>query len=296
MHKFAGIETFVKVSETLSFSEAGKRMGLSASAVGKSISRMEDRLGVRLFHRNTRTVRLTSKGEDYLRYCRQALTALEEGDLFLAEDQDVPRGRLRIGMPLVCSPFQTTLMQFIHQFPELQVELDFNDRMVDVIDEGFDLVVRTGRLSDSRLMSRFLGTCQMLLVAKPQYLDAAGRPETETDLEDHDCLRFRASTTGRLQRWPINETIENRLKTRLTCSHVEMLYFAACEGNGIACLPDFLVSADIQDRRLEVVLQDKAFSKTDFHLLWPSNHFRPKKLSAAIEFLGKHLLAPAPPL
>ena len=292
MQNFSGIETFVKVAETLSFSDAGRRLGLSSSAVGKSIARMEERLGVRLFHRNTRTVRLTTKGEDYLRYCQKALLALEEGDRFLAEGQDVPSGRLRIGMPLVCSPFQSVLMQFIRQFPELQVELDFSDRLVDVVDEGFDLVVRTGQLSDSRLMSRFLGNCKMILVAAPSYLNAMGRPKSESELLEHDSLRFKASTTGRLQKWPVSDAIANRLKTRLTCSHVEMLCFAACEGHGIAWLPDFLVWNAIEAGKLEIVLKNEIQSETDFHLLWPSSHWKPKKLAVAIEFLGHNLLSP----
>ncbi|MGJ8530349.1 LysR substrate-binding domain-containing protein [Maritalea sp.] len=292
MQKFSGIEMFVKVSETLSFSEAGKRLGVSSSAVGKSISRLEERLGVRLFHRNTRTVRLTSKGDDYLRYCKRALAALDEGDRLLAEGQDVPSGTLKIGMPLVCSPFQSSLTQFIQQYPEIKIELDFSDRMVDVVDEGFDLVVRTGRLNDSRLMSKFLGDCEMRLVASTTYLDKKGRPSTFEDLAELDSLRFRASTMGRMLRWPVPEKVEATLSTRLTCSHVEMLYFAACKGTGVACLPDFLVSGAISDGTLEVVLPDAALSRTDFHLIWPSNHWRPKKLSVAIDFLGRHLLSP----
>lgn len=292
MQQFSGIETFVKVAETLSFSEAGRRLGLSSSAVGKSVSRLEERLGVQLFQRNTRAVSLTAKGEEYLDYCQRALSALEEGDRRLAEGQDVPSGRLRIGMPLVCSPFQSTLLRFIHQYPDLQVELDFSDRLVDVIDEGFDLVVRTGRLTDSRLMSRLLGTCEMRLVAAPDYLDRVGRPARLRDLMRMDCLRQRTTSTGRLLAWPIPDRLEAGLKTCLTCSHVEMLYYAACDGVGVACLPDFLVAQAIENGTLETVLSDSAGAQTDFHLVWPSSPWRPKKLSVAIEFLGQNLLAP----
>lgn len=130
------------------------------------------------------------------------------------------------------------------------------------------------------------------LVASTSYLNQKGRPTSVENLSDLDTLRFRASTMGHMLRWSVPEKIEATLSTRLTCLHVEMLYFAASQGTGVACLLDFLVSRAISDGTLEVVLPDAAFSSTDFHLIWPSNHWRPKKLSVAIDFLGKHLLSP----
>jgi len=293
MQQFSGIETFVKVADTLNFSEAGKRLGLSSSAVGKSVSRLEERLGARLFHRNTRSVRLTAKGEEYLEYCRRALATLDEADKRVSDDQDTPRGKLRVGMPLVCSPFQETLTRFVQQFPDLQLDLDFSDRLVDVIEEGFDLVVRTGNLTDSRLMSKFLGKCEMRLVATPDYLDRAGRPKSIEDLSEMDCLRFRSSVTGKLVSWPGLEHAGINLNTRLSCSHIEMLYYAACNDTGVACLPDFLIADAIEQGRLELVLAEEVVSYTDFHLIWPSSQWRPKKLVAAIDFLVENLLLPA---
>lgn len=292
MHAFSGVEMFVRVAETLNFAEAGRRMGVSASAVGKGVARLEQRLGVQLFLRSTRAVTLTDKGEVYLSYCRQALDSMEEGKRCLLETQDALSGRLRIGMPLVCSPFQGTLIEFVERFPDLQLELDFSDRFVDVIEEGFDLVVRTGRLMDSRLMSRNLGHCNMRLVASPSYLDRVGRPAEECDLADKDCLRFRASTSGRLQPWPVSEKVSAQLNTKLTCSHVEMLHYAARSGTGIANLPDFLVDREIENGVLEIILEGKVQAKTEFHLIWPSSSWRPRKLSVAIDFLAENLLSP----
>lgn len=291
MQQFSGIDTFVKVAETLNFTEAGRRLGLSASAVGKSISRLEDRLGVQLFQRNTRAVTLTEKGEDYLYFCRQALETMAEGGRRLADNQVTPTGRLRVGMPLVCSPFQATFLQFMQLYPDVDVELDFSDRFVDVIEEGFDLVVRTGKLTDSRLMSTYLGRCQMRLVAAPAYLNRRGRPEHLGDLTMQDCLRFRPSTNGRLQPWPVPDRVGAALQARLTCSHVEMLCYAAHQGAGIAYLPDFLVDHALEQGTLEVVLPGKVCSETDFHLIWPSGNWRPKKMDVAIAFLRKNLLA-----
>ncbi|MEI5998279.1 LysR family transcriptional regulator [Paraburkholderia bengalensis] len=290
MHSFNGIQIFVKVCETMSFAQAGQRLGLSASAVGKSISRLESRLGVRLFHRSTRAIHLTSEGAQYIEHCQRAIREIEEGGRRLSEKSQAPRGRLRVSLPLVCGPFQSTLMRFVKDYPELELELDFSDRLVDIIEEGFDAVVRTGQLTDSRLVSRNLGKCRLLLAGAPEYFSANGFPVSIEELETHSCLRFKSSTTGKLQPWPLPETPHVNLRTRLTCSNIEMLHYAALGGAGIACLPDFLIGDSLRHGLLKTVLESETRNAIDFHLVWPASNWCPPKLRVFIEFMANHFL------
>lgn len=290
MTSLQGIGIFVKVCETMSFAQAGRRLGLSASAVGKSIKKTEERLGVRLFHRNTRAIHLTSEGALYLKYCRDAVATLDQAERHLHDVDDTPRGRLQVSLPLVCGPFQSTLMRFVQDHPELELELDFSDRLVDIIEEGFDVVVRTGRLSDSRLRSRRLGVCNMMLVATPGYLEANGTPEAVEELEKHLCLRFRSSMSGKLQPWPVPGSFHGELHTRLTSSHVEVLYHAALQNVGIAYLPDFLVRDALEVGKLRTVLESEVHSSTEFHLVWPASDWTPPKLRVFIDFMANNFL------
>jgi DNA-binding transcriptional LysR family regulator len=182
-------------------------------------------------------------------------------------------------------------MRFIKEYPELELELDFSDRLVDIIEEGFDAVVRTGQLTDSRLISRALGKCRMVLVASPEYFGENGLPGSVDALEEHSCLRFKSSTTGKLQQWPLPAVPHLNLRTRLTCSHIEMLHYAALSGAGIACLPDFLVRESLQRNLLQVVLEAETRNSTDFHLVWPDSNWCPPKLRVFIEFMAMHFLS-----
>lgn len=198
MESLSGITFFVQAAEALSFSGAGRNLGVSSSTVGKSVSRLEERLGVRLFHRSTRSIRLTAEGSLFLERCRRILSEVEAAELELSETRLQPRGRLRISMPLVGMLVMPAITTFMHRYPEVELDVDFSDRMVDVIEEGFDVVMRTGEPADSRLMSRTLGNYQLKLVASPGYLEASGVPEIPNDLVHHACLHHRFPSTGRL--------------------------------------------------------------------------------------------------
>lgn len=148
MDKLNGITVFVQVAESRSFVAAGRLLGVSASAVGKSIARMEEKLGARLFHRNTRSINLTSEGSLFLERCRRVLNELEAAEQELSGSRETPRGKLRISLPLLGNVLFMQLSRFMQRYPEIQLELDFTDRLVDVVEEGFDAVVRTGQLND----------------------------------------------------------------------------------------------------------------------------------------------------
>src|SRR5471032_2587307 len=202
MDSLSGISMFVQVAETRSFTEAGRLLGVSSSAVGKSIARTEERLGVRLFHRSTRSVTLTAEGALFLERCRRILGEVEAAEAELSGAVGSPRGRLRISTPQLSGLIMPALDAFMQQYPDIALDIDLSDRMVDVIEEGFDAVIRTGEQLDSRLVSRRLGSCGQVMVASPAYLAQRGVPQHPRELAQHSCLLHKFPATGKLERWP----------------------------------------------------------------------------------------------
>jgi DNA-binding transcriptional LysR family regulator len=203
MDSLGSLNAFVQAAEARSFTVAGRQLGVSSSAIGKAVARMEERLGVRLFHRSTRSVTLTAEGGLFLERCRRIFFEIEAAELELAQTHEAPRGTLRVSLPLVGMLMMPTLVAFMRAYPEIILDLDFSDRVVDVIEEGFDAVVRFAEVGDSRLMTRALGTYRRRLVAAPAYLAAKGVPLIPDDLKAHACLHHKFPTSGKLERWPL---------------------------------------------------------------------------------------------
>src|SRR6201998_1675737 len=176
MDSLGSLNVFVQAAEARSFTMAGRQLGVSSSAVGKAVARMEERLGVRLFHRSTRSITLTAEGSLFLERCRRIFSEIEAAELELSQTQETPRGTLRVGLPLAGTLMMPTLVAFMRAYPEITLDLDFSDRVVDVIEEGLDAVVRFADAGDTRLMSRALGTYRRRLVAAPAYLTTKGVP------------------------------------------------------------------------------------------------------------------------
>ena len=203
MENLGGFVVFVQVAETRSFVAAGRALGLSASAIGKRIARLEARLNVRLFHRSTRSITLTAEGTRFLERCRRVIAELDAAEQELTQSVEAPRGRLRVSLPTIGTLLLPVLADFMAAYPEIELDIDFSDRIVDVIDEGFDVVLRTGHPTDSRLSSRLLGHFRQHLVASPDYLERHGTPRTPADLAQHRCLHYRFPSSGKLEIWPL---------------------------------------------------------------------------------------------
>jgi len=284
----SGLEIFVETAQSQSFVATGRKMGISASAVSKSISRLEKRVGVRLFQRSTRTVRLTSEGEVFLERCRRILGEIQAAEDDLSALTTSPRGRLRVGLALVGGLPLPVISAFMERYPEIQLDLDFTDRMVDVIDEGFDVVIRGSELQDSRLMSRPLGPYQSCLVASPAYLQTRGIPTQPSDLLNHSCLHYRWQNSGKLYQWPFKkqQAIQagESLPVTMVCSNVEALIYLAQAGRGIACVPDFAVKDSLAAGRLEKVLSSSLAGGSTFHVVWPSSRQMAPKVRAFVDF------------
>jgi len=288
MDSLNGFVVFVQVAETRSFVAAGRLLGVSASAVGKAVGRLEEKLGVRLFHRSTRSVTLTAEGSLFLERCRRILAEIEAAEQELSQASGVPRGRLRVSFPLVSSLMLPVLGDFMRSYPEIELDLDFSDRMVDVIEEGFDAVVRTGTPSDSRLTARRLGAFKSVLVASPDYLARRGTPRVPADLLQHTCLHYRFPNTGKLEIWALEQAPgepELQIPSSMICNNIETRVCFAMRGLGIAYLPDFAVREQLADGSLTSILTQHVKRTGVFHVLWPASKHASPKVRAFVDFL-----------
>jgi DNA-binding transcriptional LysR family regulator len=293
MDRLSGLTAFVRTADLGSFVAAGRILGLSASAVGKAVSKLEEQLGVRLFQRSTRSLRLTEEGRLFHERCRRILDDLDDAQTVLAGAREAPRGRLRVSAPIVgYHLLLPVLPAFMALYPDIELDLDFNDRIVDLVEEGVDVAIRSGDLPDSRLMSRALRPYQLLLCASPAYLERFGTPRHPRDLDRHLGVRFRYPNSGKLQDWPlIPQAGESdlRVRTVITCNNMEALRGATVAGLGIGCMPDFLARDPLENGTLRTVLGDRIAGPGLFRLLWPSNRHLSPKVRVFVDFISTRL-------
>lgn len=289
MESLSGIVAFVQAAEHLSFVAAGRALGISASAVGKNIAKLEESVGARLFHRTTRRVSLTEEGAAFYERCRRILDDLRDAEAMLSDATRAPRGRLRVSVPTIGYRFLLPVIpEFRQRYPDIELDIDFNDRLVDVVEEGLDAVIRSGALTDSSLMSRRLGPFCFVLCAAPSYLERNGIPQSPQDLERHDCLRFRFPTSGKLQAWQLTNADgvdPFRRPSPLTCNNMEALRGAAISGLGIAYMPDFLARDAVDAGLLHTVLDAYLADPGQFSILWPSNRLVSPRLRVFIDHM-----------
>ncbi|KMN05693.1 LysR family transcriptional regulator [Pseudomonas helleri] len=288
MDSLNGFVVFVQVAETRSFVAAGRLLGVSASAVGKSVARLEEKLGVRLFHRSTRSVTLTAEGALFLERSRRILAEIEAAQQELSQASAAPRGRLRVSLPMVSALVLPVLGEFMRAYPEIELDLDFTDRRVDVIEEGFDAVVRIGNPVDSRLSARRLGSFAMQVVASPDYLALRGTPQVPADLLQHTCMHYRWPNSGKLETWALRQAPgepELQLPTSMICNNVETRVCFALQGLGVTYLPEFAIREPLADGRLQLILENYVEHRGVFYVLWPASKHPSPKVRALVDFL-----------
>ena len=294
MDKLGTLGIFVQTAESGSFVAASQRVGLSSSAVGKAIARLEQEMGVRLFHRSTRSMTLTEEGSFFLETCRRILSDLDVAQAQLSRSNSTPRGLLRVSFPLTGMLLMPAISAFMRAYPEITLDLDFTDRLVDVIEEGFDAVVRTGDVPDTRLMSRKLGSFQHRIVASPGYLDKEGTPQAPEDLQLHRCMHHRYANSGKLEPWPLSregKALRISLPTTTIASTLEPLIHLAENGFGITCLPQFAVAQQIADGKLLAILDDFTAEAGVFRVLWPTSRYLSPKIRVFVGFMANNLFA-----
>ncbi len=287
----ADIGLFVSVVESGSFSAAAQASGLTPSAVSKAITRMEDRLGVRLLQRTTRRLALTQEGETMLARGRDILAAIESAEAEVTADRGRPRGpvKLNTGTAFAKHRLAPVMAEFHALYPDITLELAISDRRVDVIAEQADIAVRTGPLGDSTLIARRIGSMQRVICASPAYLERHGHPETPEDLKRHNCLVL--AGFSRLAQWPLRENghiVLTNVKGSVTTDSADLLLDLALAGLGIVRFGDFLAETAIAEGRLVSLLQD--FHLTDPQpitaLMPPGRHTLPR-VKATVAFLAE---------
>ncbi|MDR3002983.1 MAG: LysR family transcriptional regulator [Acidovorax sp.] len=289
MDSFQGIESFVRAADLLSFAEAGRSLGISASAVGKNVARLEQQLGLRLFHRSTRQVRLTQEGALFHQHGQRILDALHDARAAMQSVADTPSGRLRVSLPTIGYRFLLPVLPaFQARYPRIELDLDFNDHLVDVIEAGLDVVIRSGELADSRLVARRLGPFRFILVAAPSYLARHGLPQTPADLAHHHSLRYRFLGSGKLEEWVLPD-LPDALPIALVCNNMEAMLGAAIAGMGVAYVPDFLARDALERGELQRLLAEQLTHSGQFSALWPSSRQLSPKVRAFVDFACEHL-------
>jgi DNA-binding transcriptional LysR family regulator len=299
MDRFDALSTFLLVSELRSFTAAARKLGVSTSAVGKTISRLEDGLGARLFHRSTRSVTLTTEGEIFLHRCRRIVEEFEAVELEIAQVTQGPKGRLRVSMPLAGMLLTPVISAFAKAYPDINLDIEFSDRLVDVIEEGFDVVVRTGPAADSLLMSKIIGQYGYVIVGSLAYLAEHGTPQEPEDLLSHVCLHYRWSTAGKLESWRLMRDgayLDLALPASFIANTTEPLIGLAERGIGLTSLSAFTVRRQLDEGSLVAVLERYLTDRNVFRLMWPPGRQALPRLRAFIDFMTEHLPAYLPPV
>lgn len=297
MDKIACYSAFARAAETKSFVAAGRLLGITPSAVGKNVARLEAHLNVRLLQRSTRRIALTNEGTQFYRRCREILADIDAAENTLTNALETPKGTLRISVIVMGYRFlMPILAEFAHCYPEIKLDLDFDDRVVDVIGENLDAVIRSGKLSDSRLMARRIGSFKSMLYAAPAYLKRNGIPRRVEDLHLHACIRFRNHTSGKLQPWRILDRVAGReagdetaIPATLICNNIEAMLAATISGLGISYMPSFIAREAADSGSLTPVLDLGSSEHDDIHIVWPASPNMPPRLRAFLDFVASRL-------
>ena len=296
MDSLSDIAVFVEVVKAGSFTEAAQRLQVSRSVVSKYLTRLEDRLGARLLHRTTRSLSLTEVGRTYFERCKKSLDALQDAEADVLRMQSSPKGVLRLNAPMSFGILHVAplLAEFREQFPDVQVELDLDDRKVDVIDAGFDVSIRISDLPDSSLIARRLCACRHAIVAAPAYLKHATVPQTPTDLTRHRILAYRYQESS--VEWHLrsakgkHEKIALHMDTQINNSLA--IREAVLAGLGIARMPTFVVGDDIKSGRLTALLTEYEILQVSIYLLFPERRHLSPKVRAFIDFMARRFQDP----
>ncbi|WP_426752769.1 LysR family transcriptional regulator [Myxococcus sp. Y35] len=280
---------FARVVQAGSFTVAARGLRMPKSTVSRKVSELETRVGAQLLQRTTRKLRLTEVGRTYYEHCARIVAEAELAELAVTRMQAAPHGLLRVTTPLTFSFIGPLVSTFLKQYPEVQLELVCTDRNVDLMAEGFDVAVRAGRLADSSLMARRLGSVERVVIAAPSYLKARGTPKTPKDLEKHDCLLFGSGLENNV--WTLTSggrSVDVKVPARLVVNEPDMLYAVARAGSGIALLPNLHFTSELAAGRLQRILPDWSSTGAPVHAVYPSTRHHSPKVMAFVECLREH--------
>ena len=290
LDRITGMQVFSRAANAGSLSAAARQLGLSPAMATRHLDALEQRLGVRLFHRSTRKLTLTEAGQQYLEACTRLLPDLEEAEATIASQRVEATGLLRLNSPLSFGVRYVAplIPAFSKQHPRVTIDLGLNDRVVDLMEEGWDLTIRVGYLKDSRLVSRRLTESAMIVCAAPGYWTRNGRPKRWSDLRNHNCLSVCFSNISRPEEWRFGENGDKRVavKGTMRANNGDALVAAAVAGLGVLYEPEFIVADAIQRGELEKVALDVSTADLGgIHLVRSPDRMPPAKVRAMIDFL-----------
>lgn len=289
MDQLGALQVLIAVADTGSFSRAAERLGLSRAMASRHILELEARLGVRLFNRTTRRVALTEQGATFVERCRDVIADLETAEREVTSKAAEPVGRLRVNAPMTFGAryIAPCISDFAMRHPGVSIDLVLNDRFVDLVEEGYDIAIRIGRLTDSSMVARRIGGTRIIAAASPGYLARRGVPQAPADLTRHDCLHYAYATARNV--WMFEDRdgpVAQRIDSRVSCNNGDALCQMAMAGLGLVREPDFILGPEIAAGRLVEVLADFAPPAIGIHALHPSGRLVPLKVRAFIDFLA----------
>jgi len=292
LDRFTGMQVLSRVAALGSFSSAARALGMSQTMVTRHIDAIEDRLGVRLFHRTTRRLTLTEAGQAYLQAAERILAEIDEAESAASASVSEPRGTLRVNLPLAFGLRQAVpaIADFAALYPALTVDIGLTDRFIDLVEEGWDLAIRIGQLRDSSLVARKLAPIRTVICAAPAYLASAGTPRSLGELAGHNCLGYTLPTPATADRWRFGRSgeIEVAVTGTFRANNGDALREAALAGIGIVYQPTFLFTDDLRAGRLvPLVLDRPLFQFANAYAVYAPTRHVPAKVRHFVDFLAE---------
>jgi DNA-binding transcriptional LysR family regulator len=289
MDRLNSMAIFVEVVNQEGFTAAAEKIGLSRGQVSKSVMQLEEHLGTRLLNRTTRRVSLTEVGRIYYERCVAILSDIEEIEGIASEQTDKPHGTLSLSAPTSFGilHLNAAIPQYIEQHPQVRISLSLSDRFIDVVSEGFDLVIRIAALEDSSLIARKIAPCKRVFCASPAYLEQNGIPQVPQDLAIRPCLVY--SNDLRPDTWVLdgpNGTESIKVNGPVCADNGDVLKAAAVAGLGVALLPTFIVGSELRAGRLQQVLADYCPPEISIYAVFPSRRYLSAKVRTFVDFLS----------
>jgi DNA-binding transcriptional LysR family regulator len=291
MENLTDIAVFVRVVECASFTKAADQLELSRAVISKYITRLEERLGARLLNRTTRRLSLTEAGAELFEASRGALERIDEAEQAITRLQREPKGRLKVNAPMSFGILHLApaLPEFLKRYPGIHIDFKMDDRMVDLVQEGFDVGVRIASLQDSSLVAKKLAPCRQVLCAAPSYLEEFGEPQTPDDLVAHNCILYHYSSSANVWRFiaPNGREISVAVTGNLRANNGIAEREVAVQGLGLHYTPTFYVGDLLREGKLKRVLPEYALPELGVHAVYPQRAYVAPKVRAFVDFLAK---------
>jgi DNA-binding transcriptional LysR family regulator len=289
MDRLDDMLAFIRVVDTRSFTAAAEKLGLSKSAVSRRMTDLENRLGARLLNRTTRSLSITEVGQAFYERCSRIVADVEEAERAVADLHAEPRGTLKINAPMSFGMIHLApaIAEFLRRHPGLEIDMDLNDRFVDLIEDGYDVAVRIGRLRDSSLVARRLAPNRQVVVGSPAYFKTHGRPTQPDDLVQHNCLLY--TNVSPPDQWHFTvagKPCTIKVSGTLRVNNGEVLREAALAGQGITMLPTFLLGEQIARSQLDVALTEFLPSDSAVYAVYPHSRHLSPKVRVFVDFLA----------